>query len=73
MKLKKKLNPDTVVTAEYSETGIILRMNRKGDAWNNFVVSIEAVDGNPTLVMKKDAIAHYGLAVKQEDINPHEW
>ena len=73
MKLKKKISQDTVVSAEYSETGIILRMNRKGEVWNNFVVSIEAVDGKPTLVIKKDAVAHYGLSVREENINPREW
>ena len=73
MKLKKKISQDTVLTAEYSENGIILRMNRKGEAWNNFVVSIENVDGKPTLVTSKTAIAHYDLAVKEENFNPSEW
>ena len=73
MKLRKKLDKDTVLTAEYSENGIILRMNRKGEAWNNFVVSIEAIDGKPTLSMNKNAIDHYGLTVKEENFNPREW
>ena len=73
MKLKKKLDKDTLLTAEYSENGIILRMNRKGEAWNNFILAIEAVDGKPTLAMNKIAIEHYGLTIKEENFKCQEW
>lgn len=73
MELRKKISEDTVVSASYLPTGISLRITKKGDRYNNTIVSVALIGGEPKLTIFKDTIERYGLKTKHDKIQPTEW
>lgn len=73
MQLRKKLNQEVTVSANYLTNGIALRVRKNDDQYDNAVVFIEIVDGRPRLVLFEDAAQHVGLDVVKKNINPEKW
>lgn len=75
MKLRKRLSPDTLVSARYVQEpdGITLDIRHDGDKFYNAVATIEIVDGVPQLTIHKDVVAHYGLRIVEKDSGITEW
>ena len=74
MELRKRLDENTVIAAGYLiGGGLSLRMNRKGDKYNNAVAFFEMVDGEPVLTLLRDTLDRYGIKVVESTIEPDEW
>ena len=73
MELKKKLTEQELAVAQYTDKGIALRVNAKGDRYMNAVAIIETVNGKLRLTLFDDAIKRYGIEVASETINPKVW
>jgi len=73
MELKKRIAKDIVVSADYLDDGICLRITKDGDKHRNSVAILSFKDGSPQLTVFTDTMEHAGIKCKTERINPKQW
>ena len=73
MELKKRINDDTVVSAEYLSNGLRIRITQNGDHYRNAVVDVKFDGGETRLAVFTDTLDHYGIKIVEDKIEPEEW
>lgn len=68
MQLRKKLNKEVTVSADYLTKGIALRVRKSGDQHDNSIAKVKYVDGKPCHVTFKHPLKGNGFQVRGMNI-----
>lgn len=68
MQLKKKLNKEVTVSADYLTKGIALRVRKSSDQHDNSIAKVKYVDGKPRRVTFKHPLKGDGFQVRVMNI-----
>lgn len=75
MELKKKIDENVVVSANYLDNpaGMCMRIRRKGDNYYNTVARIRMTEDGPQLTILQDVAERYGIKIVHKQSNITEW